>query len=530
MNMKISVLLGALAVVTGQAIAQKTVESKITEVTVYLNRAQVTRQVRGQVEAGQTQWLVSGLPAKIDPNSIQVSGRGQFVLLGTTHRQNFLNELNMPRAVKQLADSIAVYQHQAAWEGVQKELLAKEEQMLLSNQKVGGGEENLTAAELKAMADFFRLRLTELAANRVKADERLKKVNSRIAVLQRQLQLQNELFSRNSSEVVITLQAEAQGLAELLVSYVVADAGWFPAYDLRTAGTTTPMTLNYKANVFQTTGEEWPNVKLRLSTANPSLGGVKPELAPWYLRFAEAPFNAGAAMRSNVARMESAKMMDAPASEAQSPAQFTSVMQTALHVQFEIGLPYTVASSNRPTVVDVAQHTLPAQYRYAVAPKLDADAFLMARIIGWEELALLPGEAGVFLENTFVGNTFIDPAVTGDTLSVSLGRDKRIVVKRSRQKELSSRSVLGPNRREEHAWQIAVRNTRPEPVTLLVEDQIPVSQNTLITVGGVVAAGAKRDMETGALTWELTLQANEERTVSYRYELRYPKDKKLMPN
>jgi uncharacterized protein (TIGR02231 family) len=213
------------------------------------------------------------------------------------------------------------------------------------------------------------------------------------------------------------------------------------------------------------------------------------------------------------------------AAPAETVANFTTSIQTSLNTEFNISLPYTVASSNKPTLVDIKNHELKADYIYSVAPKLDGDAFLMARAIGWEEFSLLPGEANVFFEGTFVAKTFIDPNSIKDTLSVSLGRDKRIVVKREKLKDYTSKKFIGSNRRDSYAYEISVRNTKAEAIKIIVEDQIPVSQNSQIEVTVADVGGSKYNKDTGKLIWELNLQPNETKKVVYKFEVKYPKDK-----
>ena len=165
-----------------------------------------------------------------------------------------------------------------------------------------------------------------------------------------------------------------------------------------------------------------------------------------------------------------------------------------------------------------------AGYLYSVAPKLDADAFLMARATGWEKFNLLPGNANIFFEGTYVGKTEIDPNSIHDTLAISLGRDKRIVVKREKQQELSSRKLIGSNRRDSFAWEISLRNAKSEAVSLTVEDQVPISQDNRIEVTVTDVSGASWDKVTGKLWWKVQLQPNETRKLTLKYEVKYPKD------
>lgn len=536
-NMKNQFLATAFSVSALFAMGQneKPVDSKITNVTVFLNKAQVTREVKTRIEAGKINLLVRGLTSQLDPESIQVTGKGSFVILGISHQQNFLNEFNIPKGLKILKDSVEQLQKQLLLEQSQKEILNKEEQMLLSNQKIGGTTQNLTVAELKAMADFYRSRLGDIVATRMKQDDKIKKINDRIVKLNNQINNQNELYGRNTSEIVVSISAETGTAIDLDVNYVVANAGWYPIYDVRAMNTKSPLQLSYKANVFQSTGEEWKNVKLKLSTANPNQSGLKPELSSWYLDFYQpiaygiehrklksAPAARGVNMDTKEEELTS---MAAPAAE--SVADYVSTIQTTLNTEFDISLPYSVLSASKPTTVDIRNYEMKSDYTYSVAPKLDNEAFLLARAIGWEEFNLLPGEANIFFEGTFVGKSFIDPNNIKDTLSISLGRDKRIVVKREKLKDLTSRNFIGSNKKESYAYEISIRNTKGESIKVIVEDQIPVSQNTQIEVSVQEIAGAKFNKNTGKLVWELELKPSETKKFTYKFEVKYPKDKQI---
>lgn len=531
--MKTFALLLMVISATSIAFAQqeKKVESTITNATVFLTKGQVYRKVETKVESGKTDLVLSGLSSSIEPQSIQVTGKGNFVLLGQTLRHNYLDDENMPRGLKVLKDSLDYYQRQLTLENSQREILTKEEQMVLSNQKIGGANQNLTAAELKAMADFFRSRLTELVSAKMKVDIRIAKYNERIQKIRRQVDEQTNYLSTNTAEIVVSVSSSASTSVELVVSYVVPGAGWTPVYDLRAINTKSPIKLNYKATVYQTTGEDWKNVRLKLSTANPNLTGQKPELAIWYLNFYDyRPKNLGfGAVHRSAPAMEKA-MDDFPSASQESEvlADYVTPIETTLNTEFDINLPYNIHSSNNGVMVDIRSDELKADYIHAVSPKLDNDVFLIARSTGWEDLSLLPGEASIFFEGTFVGKSTIDPNSITDTLSLSLGRDNRITVKREKLKDFSSRSFIGTNKREKFAYEISIRNTKTEPATIMVEDQVPVSQNNQIEVSVEDVGGAKWNKDTGKLTWEITLAAGETKKLRYAFEVKYPKDRRIL--
>lgn len=526
------ILLAILVLISGVLPAQtdKRIDSKISGVTVFLNRAQVTRVVQARLESGKTNLVIHGLTAQLDPQSIQVAGKGKFTILGITHQRNFIHEFNIPPALKQLQDSVEYYSDRIKVEQNLKEITIKEEQLLMNNQKIGGADRNLTAAELKAMADFYRSRLAEIGQQRMNYEKRISGSQDQLNKLQKQLREQNDLIARGTSEVIVSVAASESGSAALELKYVVHNAGWTPVYDIRAGSNLEPVQLNYKARVHQRTGEDWRDVRFTLSTGNPALGGSKPDLQPWYIDFPEP-----VVVRSPKYRVSAPpEMMDGKVAgvalleeEEDSDSIFNNVevVQGSVSTEFAVSLPYTVTSSGVPTILDVSAHSLPAQYTYYVAPKIDADAFLTARLTGWEELGLLPGEANIFMEGTFVAKSFLNPNEVRDTLTISLGRDRRVVVRRDKVKDLTSRRVISSNKRETYAFDIEVRNTRNQPVDLVVEDHIPVSRNSQIEVDLIEAGTATHTGDSGKIVWVMVLKPGEQRKVHYRYEVKYPKDK-----
>jgi uncharacterized protein (TIGR02231 family) len=479
--------------------------------------------------------VLGGLSHSIDPSSIQVSGKGSFIILGVKHQKNYLQEQEMPRNLRVLTDSLTWYSNQLIFKRNGKEVLNKEEALLLANQSIGG-EEGLTAAQLKEMADFFRNRMNEISLEKIDVDEEIKVLNKRITAIKQQINEKRAGWVRNTGEIIVSISSKSPTKAVLDVSYVVNNAGWNPTYDIRANDTDSPIELNYKASVYQNTGVAWKDINLTLSTSNPALGGQKPYLSTWYLNIYQPIVGAvtrGAARTQDKASMafendgwggeEEVEYLEAP--EPEFVADYTQTVQTSLNTQFEIALKYSVPSGGKPELVDIQNHELKADYEYSAAPKLDRDAFLLASITGWEELSLLPGEASVYFEGTFISNSYIDPNNTQDTLKLSLGRDKRIVIDRERVKDYTSKKIIGGKKKELFIFEIEVRNTKSEKVSITLEDQVPISQNKEITVDLISRGGAKYEESTGKLTWVLYLEPKETRKLSFEFEVLYPKDK-----
>ncbi len=196
--------------------------------------------------------------------------------------------------------------------------------------------------------------------------------------------------------------------------------------------------------------------------------------------------------------------------------------------EFEIGRPLTLLSDGKSTVTEIARHQLPTTYQYMGIPRADKEAFLVADATGWGTFNLLEGEANVFFDNSFVGKTIIDPSVPSDTLHFSLGRDNGILIQRTKVADKSTRKLLGSSQEQTMTWRITLKNTRNEAVTLTLKDQIPVSQNSGITVTTEELSGGTLDKEKGIITWPLSLAPNEQKELVVQYRVKYPKNRKLV--
>ena len=196
--------------------------------------------------------------------------------------------------------------------------------------------------------------------------------------------------------------------------------------------------------------------------------------------------------------------------------------------EFDIRQPLTLSSDGKTTTTEIARYQLPATYQYLGIPRADKDAFLVADATDWQQHNLLEGEANVYFENSFVGKTILDPMVTSDTLHFSLGRDNGIRIQRTKVSDRSTRRLLASTQEQNMTWRITVKNSRKEAVSLTLQDQIPVSQNSNITVTTEELSGGQLDKSTGIVVWQLKLQPNEQREFIVQYRVKYPKNRRLV--
>ena len=200
-----------------------------------------------------------------------------------------------------------------------------------------------------------------------------------------------------------------------------------------------------------------------------------------------------------------------------------SLKTTVANLEYEIDIPYTIPSDGQDYSIKMKELSVPVKYIYHAVPKLDEDAFLTAELTDWTKLNILPGKSNIYYEGTFVGSSNIDTENATDTLSISLGRDKNIAIKREGNKELFDKRVVGSLIKETIGWKISVRNNKEAKINIVIEDQFPISYRKSIDVDRIDYVGAKLDDKTGMLLWDLELNANESKDVQFNYQVRYPK-------
>ncbi len=230
--------------------------------------------------------------------------------------------------------------------------------------------------------------------------------------------------------------------------------------------------------------------------------------------------------RMSMAAAEAKEMREMEALE-ESAMMDVQEQKAQFGYEFDIRQPLTLLSNGKVTVTEVARYELPANYQYVGIPRADKDAFLVADATGWEKVNLLEGEANVYFDNAFVGKTILDPNEIDDTLHFSLGRDNSIRIQRTKVADKSTRKLLASSQEQNMTWRITVKNTRNEAVTLTLKDQIPVSQNSGITVTTEELSGGKLDKEKGIVTWQLNLMPNEQKELMVEYKVKYPKNRRL---
>jgi uncharacterized protein (TIGR02231 family) len=534
-----------------QNVTDVPVSAPVKSVILYLDGAEVSQSKALSLNAGRSLITFTGLSPKLISKSIQVNVGSEVVVLSVSDKINFLTENTETPRVKQLRDSIEMLGDANTQMDMEVAAYAQEKSMLMKNESIGGNEKGVSVAELKLAADFYRARLKDINAETFKLQKKLTKNYNVINRLQNEVD-ESGVKKLPTAEVSILVMANAKTNATVELKYVVKESGWTPSYDLITEDVNKPIELKYRAKVYNNSGVDWNDVKMKLSTADPMQSASKPEMSGWYLNFSTVSGNSygnynnnyynndnnnnakGANNMPSVAQSQSLydqevqlKVEDKKAQKQTPTIQYEEVQVSELSAEFEIKQTYSIPSDAKPYLVDVTVYNLNAMFQYYSVPKVDKDAFMLAKITGWEDLDLVEGPANVYFGGTYVGQSYINTRSVDDTLSLSFGRDKKIVVSRTKLKDFNKEQSTGTTRKVTYSYEIVIKNNRKSPIQIEVEDQIPVSQTSEIVVEVKEISKAEKNDLTGQLIWKLSLAPDETKKVLLTYSIKYPKNKSL---
>jgi TonB-dependent SusC/RagA subfamily outer membrane receptor len=654
---------------------KKNTSSTIKEVTVYLNGAQITRTTTVSVPVGTTEFVLDNLSPNIQESSIQVSGLKQASVLSINYGINYLTKKNYTKTIDSLQTEKDVLYDKIQIEdqlisGYNEELF-----IIQNNRKLSSDTETVSLEKVKAFANYYRTRITEINALVYKSEKQKKEYNASILLIQKQLQELNVDDKVQTGEISLKLNSAVTEKLDLIIKYNVTNAGWFPIYDLKAEKINAPINLQYKAHVYQTTGIDWDDVKLTLSTSDPTTNNLKPDVNTKFLNFispysnyqnqratksynykynpmvktisgtitsssdglplpgvsvieqgttngTQTDFDGNYTLRvtgesntieysyvgmqsevlpihsstinvsmqedvaqldeivvtgyastrirgnnsvkkdkdplyivdgvpmdakdfnqvdqnsiSNISVLKDASATGIYGSRAVNGVILVTTKRTTsngdfidegiTNTRFEIQKNYSITSNGDITVIEIDTYSIDATYSYFAAPVINENVFLTAKIGNWEQYNLLPAEANVYFEGSYSGTTNINPYATTDSLTVSLGVDPNVAIKRSQNKDFKKNAFIGSNKIITKNYDIELKNNKPSSIDIVVLDRIPISQNKDIKVDDIETGTSSYDKDKGIMEWKLKLSSNESKKLNFGYTLKYPKYKRI---
>ena len=527
--------------------AQQQIKTKasLESVTVYNNGAQLTHTGKITLPAGTSEIVINNISGRVNENSIQVGVSTGVTILAVQFNRDFLNTDAANPEIKKLNDSVKIVSAELTKTKNTKTIEEQTLALLDENRKSGGTSTGTNVAELIKLTEYYRSKNVEVRNSIAQLSIVEDKQNQKLNALQQQIAELRNNPNQQLGQLVLQLMAKENTEASYNVSYVTPSASWQASYDIKAISTANPLAVVYKAAITQGTGLDWKKVKLALSTGNPNYNITAPTLNPWFLSiyYPIEQALAGKASGLKIRGMASPIVNDEKKLEeivvvgygnarkqnltgsVSTINNYTSVNESQLGVTFNIDIPYDVNSDNKPHTVAFKEYEVPAQYKYYAAPKLSSDAYLLANVTDWEKLNLQAGSANIIFEGTYTGKSFINPANMLDTLSLSMGKDKKIIITKEKQEDFSSTKFIGANKKQLFTYLIKIRNTKKETIDLSLKDQYPLSTESDIEIELLESSGAEVNKESGLLSWQLKIAPNETKTIKLSYSIKAPKNK-----
>jgi uncharacterized protein (TIGR02231 family) len=509
----------------------KTITHKPEKVTIFLNQALIEQSLSLTLPAGKVEVKIEDIASTINVSSIKASGMGDFTLLGIQYNPNHIST-----KATSLQDSLNQISQDLEYLQMLLGVANHEETMIMANANIKSEQDGLAPEELKEMILVFREKLADVGQTKLNLKKKIKKIEEKRQAFQKQF----EAYAINSQRGVISLNLSVNKAttARIDLAYLAYGAQWTPSYDIRVKDLKSEVELLLKADIAQNTGIDFENVKLSLSTGNPSLGGIKPELNPVYLSFYQPRLRkeksaldddvvVGYATNAKANQSEEIAVETDSMVMAASPAESTVVQEGLLDLSYDIKDAYTFKTGAKPETVEIQKYGLPSTYETVSVPLYEKNAYLMANINSFKNLSLLAGEANVFFNNGFVGKSYLTSLEADSVLSLSLGRDSRVLAKRELLSKNRAKKSVGSNVKETFEYMIQLRNQKNETINLKIEDQIPLSQDKDIEVEVENLSAGVLDPATGKVTWRKELGPLDYHTLILKYTVRYPKDKKV---
>lgn len=522
---------------TAQKMNTVRLDVPISKVKLFPSSGEMFHQKDVKLVEGRNQLIFTGISAYADPQSIQFGSNKEYRLISITTELDFKTaEMQNLRIVK-LKDSLETLNDLVQLN--KDELSASQTQLnfLNANQNIKGSNATVTVAQLKETIEYYKVKTLEVNKNISQLNKEKAELNKQLSQINVRLSELNFNENQRSNQIIILVDVKTPSVSTCKLTYLVGNCGWAAAYDLSAKDLTEKVNLKYKAKLFNNTGNDWDEVDLKLSTADPRLSATQPILGPWYVTVAPVY------SRSNYAKGEASNYINAEliSSEKKSISKnleeisidgyqidenvnYKQVEVEVFTTEFEIKDKFSCPSDGKPYSVDIKEVDLPASFTYFTVPKYDNGAFIMANILNWQELDLISGPSSIYLDGVFIGNSEIDTRSVSDTISLSFGRDSKVIVLRKLKREMSSRKVIGSSKRETFLYETTVRNNHSYPITITVFDQLPLSKNDQISVSQEVISGGSVNALTGEVKWEITLQPGESKAFDFGYSVKYPKD------
>ncbi len=557
--------------------AQKPIYTKanLESARVYYDGAELTQNAEVKLPKGMSEVVITNISNELKENTIKVGSTDDVTVMSVQFSNAYIEEydnVNNSPLTKPLRDSIAAVELEL--EKITNSINAdlKIIQLLENSSDSYDKESSLkisSVAEMAKWVDYYGEKYKNLQNGIYLKKKEKEIIEAKWNDLKSKLALGSDKSEKISQgKLIVQIMNAQEGKIPFKINYATSRAQWIPSYDLRIEKVGEPVKMIYKAQVVQTSGIDWRNVKLSLTSGNINQNNTMPNWYNWFIQYEPLVNNdktdeivistgygssrrggSGVVSRINASELrvdgvaDVNRMIEGKASgvtvtnvsapqvsyeERKSIAEYTNIHESELNVTFDIAIPYSILSNGKRHSVDLNNFELNGDYKYYSAPKLDKTAYLVTEISDYSKHNLLPGEANVIYDGMNIGKTRLSTENTEEKLRLNIGKDPRISLERTLISDKSGTKTLSSKKEQNFVYEITVKNNKKEAVDIQLEDQFPISTDNSIEVTLSETSGAETDEEKGLLKWNLKLNAGETKKVRFGYQIRFNKDRNII--
>ncbi|MCU0328370.1 MAG: DUF4139 domain-containing protein [Chitinophagales bacterium] len=542
-------------------------EVKPYEVMLYLRGAKVKAKTTVFLKQGRNSIIIKNLPQSIDENSIKIGlseGANLFSFTPRNEAPMLVNAEPIDQKYTQVyIDSVnETYRRRIQKLDDQKNLVETKMRKIIEIIESNKNLVQTNSSKETPQTNFSQNLTTLINLYEQKVDAFQKELNqieeSRYNLTINQKNFQQSLSPKVkplpisqkpdllTKELVLDIQSNLPKNTTLDLTYMVSQASWIPLYDFKLDKISDPMQITYKAKVYQYTGQDWNQVKLTISAFMPKSSTQRPVLSSLYVDFQKYQVTkniqleygspaAPAPKRSEYFKeiktesnaVNSFGASDKPTENLKFDVPTAQISQEILNVEYQLTSLQSILSSELPSNVVMHSTTAKTENKYYHVPKLSKNVYLMAWLKNWNQFNFLDGEASIYLNDNFVGKTWISSNFVGDKYPVSLGEDERIQAKRLTVKDIDDKMEKKNFVTHQFLWENVVRNGTAAEIAIDIYDQIPVSENKDVTIEDILYDGGKYNAENGFVHWDVTIPRMSSLTKRLGYKMKYPLDGQL---
>ncbi|MDO9391712.1 MAG: mucoidy inhibitor MuiA family protein, partial [bacterium] len=524
---------------------------------VYNDRVEVIRSYKNTYQPGEYQVKLLDLPSALDDNSVRASGQGTAgVKINAVKIESVFLDTTTNIKYKVLEDSVDQLKEQVKVYDDRYSLLQKEadylEKIKNASTAVSAGRDSEkpkapSVAEWMNLYTFYDSRYEAINKEMRGIEKNKKSLQAKLDALQKRLNKIAGTANLTKKNVTINFRVLEAGTLNLNLSYMMLGASWHPQYDIRVSPDDKKVEFTYYGVIYQNTGEDWKDVKVTLSTAQPSVSGSMPALSPWYVDVYQQYYQKGvAAKKAKQNASYGAQMAPAPAMEQESyiqvRADVTSTTKTVSSMELSTsevdfsGTSYVfvtpgdnnIPSDGEPHKIPIAFETLEAEFEYSAVPRIKQYAYLKGKVKNTTEYPFIAGDINVFFGNNFVGTSSINSIIPSEKFDVSLGIDEGLKITRQKVKDLTE----GTKKiKRTYGYKITVKNLKKDKNIITVNEQYPVSKNDKIKVKLVSpkfdspeAEFGVKEKANGMIEWKFQIEPQGKQELELEYIIEYSSD------